>query len=75
MNTATTNNTAHSLYALYETLPNEVQQAFLQELIQKKYQELAGLSFYLDCKEVKDENDLLSEQEQHSFFMSGEYNA
>ena len=44
-------------------------------LIQKKYQELAGLSFYLDCKEVKDENDLLSEQEQHSFFMSGEYNA
>jgi len=38
MNTAPTN-TAHSLYVLYETLPNEVQQAFLQELIQKKHQE------------------------------------
>jgi hypothetical protein len=35
MNTAPTN-TAHSLYVLYETLPNEVQQAFLQELMQKK---------------------------------------
>jgi hypothetical protein len=35
MNTATAN-TPHSLYELYETLPNEVQQAFLQELIQKK---------------------------------------
>ena len=54
MNTAPTN-TAHSLYVLYETLPNEVQQAFLQELIQKKHQELADLSFYLDCKEAKDE--------------------
>ncbi len=38
MNTAPTN-TAHSLYVLYETLPNEVQQAFLQELIYKKHQE------------------------------------
>ena len=28
-------NTAHSLYALYDTLPNEIQQAFLEELLQK----------------------------------------
>ena len=28
-------NTAHSLYAFYETLPNELQQAFLEELLQK----------------------------------------
>lgn len=74
MNTAASQ-TAHSLYIFYETLPNEVQQAFLQELIQKKHQELADLSFYLDCKEAKDENEFLSEQEQHSFFMSREYNA
>jgi hypothetical protein len=66
MNTATAN-TAHSLYALYETLPNEVQQAFLQELIQKKRQVLADLNFYLDCKEAKDENEFLSEQEQKAF--------
>jgi hypothetical protein len=74
MNTASTQ-TAHSLYVFYETLPNEVQQAFLQELIQKKHQELEDLSFYLDCKDVKDENEFLSEQEQQTFFMSGEYNA
>jgi hypothetical protein len=57
-------------YALYETLPNEVQQAFLQELMQKKRQELADLSFYLDCKEAKDENEFLSEQEQKAFIDS-----
>ena len=69
MNTASTQ-TAHSLYVFYETLPNEVQQAFLQELIQKKHQELADLSFYLDCKETKDENEFLSEQEQKAFIDS-----
>ena len=66
MNTAPTD-TAHSLYALYETLPNEAQQAFLQELIQKKHQEVADLSFYLDCKEAKDENEFLSKQDQQTF--------
>ena len=69
MKTAPTN-TAHSLYVLYKTLPNEVQQFFLQELIQKKYQELADLSFYLDCKEAKDENEFLSEQQQKAFIDS-----
>jgi len=28
--------TAHSLYVLYETLPTDTQQAFLQELLQKQ---------------------------------------
>ncbi|MFZ4502968.1 MAG: hypothetical protein ACOYM1_03355 [Methylovulum sp.] len=38
-------NTAHSLYALYDTLPNEVQQAFLEELVQKKYLQIKALAF------------------------------
>jgi hypothetical protein len=38
-------NSAHSLYAFYETLPNEVQQAFLEELLQKKYLEIKALAF------------------------------
>jgi len=38
-------NTAHSLYALYETLPNEVQQAFLEELLQKKHAEIKAVAF------------------------------
>ena len=69
MNTALAD-TAHSLYALYATLPNEVQQAFLEELMQKKHQELADLSFYLACKEAKDENEFLNEQEQQAFIDS-----
>ncbi|MDO9046872.1 MAG: hypothetical protein Q7U66_03940 [Methylobacter sp.] len=44
MNTQQTN-TAHSLYALYETLPDDVQKTFLEELVQKKYPEIKALAF------------------------------
>lgn len=66
-----TTNTAHSLYLLYETLPNEVQQAFLQELLQNRHQQLVDLDFYLACKETKEENEFLSEQEQQAFIDNG----
>ncbi|SJM94640.1 conserved hypothetical protein [Crenothrix polyspora] len=69
MNTQQTN-TAHSLYALYETLPNEVQQAFLEELLQKKHQELEDLAFALACKQAKGENQFLNEQETQAFIQS-----
>ena len=36
--------TAHSLYVLYETLPPDVQHAFLEELIQKRPAELKNLA-------------------------------
>lgn len=64
-------NTAHSLYAFYETLPNEVQQAFLEELLQKKHQELEDLAFALACKQAKDENQFLNEQETIQFLRVG----
>ena len=71
MNTQQSNaNTAHSLYALYETLPDMIQRAFLEELWQKKRQELEDLAFYLDCKQAKDENDFLSENEAQTFIQS-----
>ena len=63
-------NTAHSLYALYETLPNEVQQAFLEELLNKKQQELEDLAFALACKQVKNESQFLNEQETQAFIQS-----
>ncbi len=44
MNTQQTD-TAHSLYALYETLPDEVQKRFLEELVQKKYLQIKALAF------------------------------
>jgi hypothetical protein len=60
-------NTAHSLYALYETLPNEVQQVFLQELLQKQADKVETLALYLACKEAKDENEFLTEDEAKAF--------
>ena len=44
MNTQQTD-TAHSLYALYETLPDDVQKTFLEELVQKKYLQIKALVF------------------------------
>jgi len=71
MNVEQTNsNTAHSLYAFYETLPDTVQREFLSELVQKKRQELEDLSFYLDCKQAKDENEFLDDNEAQAFIES-----
>lgn len=47
-----------------------IQCAFLEELWQKKRQELEDLAFYLDCKQAKDENDFLSENEAQTFIQS-----
>ena len=63
-------NTAHSPYALYETLPDTVQREFLSELVQKKGQQLEDLSFYLDCKQAKDENEFLDDNEAQAFIES-----
>jgi hypothetical protein len=63
-------NTAHSLYLLYETLPDTVQREFLSELVQKKGQELEDLSFYLDCKQAKDENEFLDDNEAQAFIQN-----
>ncbi|WP_024299508.1 hypothetical protein [Methylomicrobium lacus] len=60
-------NTAHSLYALYETLPDEVQQGFLQELLEKQSEKLETLALYLACKEVKDQHEFLTEDETKAF--------
>jgi hypothetical protein len=63
-------NTAHSLYSLYDTLPDAVQQAFLEELLQKKPQQLEDLAFSLACKQAKDENEFLSDSEAQTFIKS-----
>ena len=63
-------NTAHSLYALYDTLPNEVQQAFLEELLQKKQEQLEDLAFALACKQAKADNEFISDEEAQAFIHS-----
>lgn len=59
--------TAHHFYALYETLPADIQQAFLTELLQKQPNKLEDLAFYLACKAAKDENEFLTEAETQAF--------
>ena len=63
-------NTAHSLYALYDTLPNEVQQAFLEELLQKKQDQLEDLVFALACKQAKEDSEFISNEEAKTFMQS-----
>ncbi|MEI7840499.1 MAG: hypothetical protein WCJ11_08365 [Methylococcaceae bacterium] len=71
MNTQQVNlGTAHSLYALYETLPDNVQREFLSELWQKKHQDIENLAFYLQCEQAKDENEFLNESEAQAFIQS-----
>jgi hypothetical protein len=62
--------TAHSLYALYETLPNDIQQAFLQELLQHQQEKLENLAFYLACQQAKDEDNFFREAESQAFINS-----
>jgi hypothetical protein len=63
-------NTAHSLYALFETLPDETQHQFLQELFQKQAEKLETLALFLACQEAKDENEFLTEDETKAFIDS-----
>lgn len=60
-------NPGHSLYVLYETLSSEMQQAFLQELLQKQQDKLDDLAFYLACQQTREENDFLDDEEAHAF--------
>ena len=59
-------NTAHSLYALYETLSNDIQQQFLQELLEKQADKIE----YLACQEAKEANDFLTDDETRAFINS-----
>lgn len=61
---------AHSLYVLYETLSTENQQLFLQELLAKQADKIEKSMFYLACKEAKDENEFLTDDEANAFMNS-----
>ena len=59
--------TAHHLYALYETLPLDTRQAFLKELFQKQREQLEDLSLYLACQQAREENAFLTKDEADAF--------
>ena len=60
-------NTAQRLYALYETLPQSVQQDFLHELLEKQQEQVEQEALYLACQQAKEESEFLTEQETHDF--------
>jgi len=62
--------TSHNLYELYASLPNETQQAFLQELLQKQQHKIENMAFQLACKQAKDENEFLNDKEATTFIDS-----
>lgn len=61
---------AHSLYILYETLSNEMQQLFLQELITYQSEKIDDLMLYLALNKTKQENDFLTDSEAQTFIES-----
>jgi hypothetical protein len=63
-------NAAHSLYVLYETLSDENQQLFLQELVAKQLKKIEESAFYLACKDAKEENEFLTDSETQAFIDS-----
>ncbi len=56
---------AHSLYTLYESLPDDIQQAFLQKLFQKQQDKLESSAFYIARREVTDESALHETETSH----------
>ncbi len=52
-------NTAHSLYALYETLPDNVQREFLSELWQKQSQQIEAIATDKQQKKLKKTNRVI----------------
>lgn len=53
--------TAHSLYVLYGTLPDETKQLFLQELLTKQTEKIEDSTLYLACKAAREENEFLTD--------------
>jgi hypothetical protein len=56
--------TAQSLYTLYETLPNEVQEIFLQELFTKQSKKIKT-SLCLAYKKAEKENGFLTDEQSY----------
>ncbi|GEM_PF-357963 len=54
--------TAHSLYTLYEILPDETQQIFLQELFAKQGEKIRTSAAY---KKAESENGFLTGDQSH----------
>ena len=59
--------TAHSLYVLYQALPEESKQLFLQEMLINQGEAMEDTAIYLACQEAQKDDDFLTDAECRNF--------
>jgi len=59
--------TAHSLYMLYETLPDEIQQIFLQELFTNQAEKIKRSALFSAFKEASEKEDVFQTDSNANF--------
>lgn len=59
--------TAHSFYVLFQALPEESKQLFLQEMLTNQAEVMEDTSIYLACQEAQQDNDFLTDSECLNF--------
>jgi hypothetical protein len=62
--------TAHSLYVLYQALPEQSKQLFLQEMLTNQAEVIEDTAIYLACEEARKDDDFLTDNELR-FFVDG----
>ncbi|MEM9219166.1 MAG: hypothetical protein AAGD25_33130 [Cyanobacteria bacterium P01_F01_bin.150] len=58
-----------NFYNLFQALPDEAKQGFLNALVQNNREELETAFFYWECKSAKEEG-FLSDEEANEFLLS-----
>jgi hypothetical protein len=61
---------AEGLYGMYNALLHDEQQRFLQKLLHNEANRLETLALYEACREAKDEDDFLTDDEKNAFLAS-----
>jgi hypothetical protein len=59
--------TAHSLYVLYQALPEESQQLFLQEMLINQAGGMEDAAIYMACQKVQKDDVFLTDAECFNF--------
>jgi hypothetical protein len=59
--------TAHSLYVLYQALPEESQQLFLQEMLINQAGGMEDAAIYMACQKVQKDDVFLTDAECLNF--------
>jgi hypothetical protein len=59
--------TAHSLYVLYQALPEQSKQLFLQEILTNEAEVMEDTAIYLACQAAQKDDEFLTDDECRNF--------